>query len=113
MRDFYDQYINAAAVEFFNKYDPDIFWGDGDWGGDINKRKFRPVISYFLNHAAGRKEVVFNDRLGECRGSSKGDPTRLEGRFPVSPRAISSAVNAVMTPINRWMLIIPGSRTPV
>ena len=82
VRDFYDQYINAAAVEFFDKYDPDIFWGDGDWGGDISKRKFRPVISYFLNHAAGRKEVVFNDRLGECRGASKGDPYKVGGKVP-------------------------------
>jgi len=82
VRDFYDQYINPAAVEFFDKYDPDIFWGDGDWGGNIVKRKFRPVISYFLNHAEGRKEVVFNDRLGECRGASKGDAYKVGGKVP-------------------------------
>ena len=72
VRDFYDEYINPAAVEFFDKYDPDIFWGDGDWGGpDANGRKTRPMIAYFLNRAEGRKEVVFNDRLGLCRGAPK------------------------------------------
>ena len=80
VRDFFEQYINAAAVEFFDKYDPDIFWGDGDWGGSLEKRKFRPVISYFLNNAAGRKEVVFNDRLGECRGAAKGDAYKVGGK---------------------------------
>jgi len=72
VRDFYDEYINPAAVEFFDKYDPDIFWGDGDWGGpDATGRKTRPMIAYFLNRAEGRKKVVFNDRLGLCRGTPK------------------------------------------
>jgi alpha-L-fucosidase len=80
--DFYDQHINPAAIEFFDKYDPDIFWGDGDWNGNATTRKFHQVISYFINHAAGRKEVVFNDRLGECRGVGAGD--RVAGTPGVS-----------------------------
>ena len=72
VRDFYDEYINPAAVEFFDQYDPDIFWGDGDWAGlDALGRKTLPMIAYFLNQAEGRKEVVFNDRLGLCRGTPK------------------------------------------
>jgi Alpha-L-fucosidase len=35
VRNFYTQYINPAAIEFFNQYDPDIFWGDGDWVYDL------------------------------------------------------------------------------
>ena len=72
VRNFYDEYINPAAAEFFDKYDPDIFWGDGDWGGrDATGRGIRPIIACFLNRAEGRKEVVFNDRLGLCRGTPK------------------------------------------
>jgi alpha-L-fucosidase len=67
VKDFYNQYINPAAIEFFDKYDPDIFWGDGDWVYDWNVRNSLSFLAYFYNKAEGRKEVVSYDRLGCCR----------------------------------------------
>jgi len=67
VRDFYNQYINPTAIEFFDKYDPDIFWGDADWMDDWKVRNSLSFLAYFYNKAEGRKEVASNDRIGCCR----------------------------------------------
>jgi alpha-L-fucosidase len=65
--DLYNQYINPQAVEFIDRYDPDILWFDGDWIAGADERNSRTVVAYFYNHAEGRKEVAINDRMGLCR----------------------------------------------
>lgn len=67
VRDFYNEYINPAAVEFIDKYDPDLIWGDGDWIFDADERNTRTLIAYYYNQAKGRKEVAFNDAYGCSR----------------------------------------------
>lgn len=66
-RDFYNDYINPQAVEFIDRYDPDILWFDGDWIVGADERNSRVIVAYFYNHAQGRKEVVVNDRIGLSR----------------------------------------------
>ncbi len=67
VRDFYNDYINPAAVEFIDRYDPDLIWGDGDWIFDADVRNTRSLIAYYYNQAKGRKEVAFNDAYGCTR----------------------------------------------
>lgn len=67
IRNFYNDYINPEAIEFIDKYDPDILWFDGDWAVSADKRNSRSIVSYFYNHAQGRKEVAVNDRMGLTR----------------------------------------------
>lgn len=67
VRDFYNEYINPAGVEFIDKYDPDLIWGDGDWIFDADVRNTRTLIAYYYNQAKGRKEVAFNDAYGCTR----------------------------------------------
>jgi len=67
VRDFYNEYINPAAIEFIDKYDPDLIWGDGDWIFDADVRNTRALIAYYYNQAKGRKEVAFNDAYGCSR----------------------------------------------
>ena len=64
VRDFVREYIVPQTVEFIDKYDPDIFWGDYDWTSDAAKNGSYDIAAYLYNHAEGRKEVAVNDRLG-------------------------------------------------
>lgn len=67
LRDFYNDLINPQAIEFIDKYDPDILWFDGDWVVGADERNSRAIVAYFYNRAQGRKEVVVNDRMGLSR----------------------------------------------
>lgn len=67
LRDFYNDLINPQAIEFIDKYDPDILWFDGDWVVGADERNSRAIVAYFYNRARGRKEVAVNDRIGLSR----------------------------------------------
>lgn len=93
VRDFYNDYINPSAIEFIDKYDPDIIWFDGDWIVGADQRNSRSIVSYFYNHAQGRKEVAVNDRAGLVRlvptaGEEAG--TKPHGDFYTSEYAYES-----------------------
>ena len=75
VRDIVREYIVPQAVEFIDKYDPDIFWGDYDWTSEAASNGSYDIAAYMYNHAEGRKEVAFNDRFGN------GSPDDIEGRF--------------------------------
>lgn len=64
VRDFVRDYIVPQTVEFIDRYDPDIFWGDYDWTTEAAKNGSYDIAAYFYNQAEGRKEVAVNDRLG-------------------------------------------------
>jgi alpha-L-fucosidase len=64
VKDFLKDYLIPQAVEFIDKYDPDIVWYDGDWMDPIEDLGSLDISAYFYNQAAGRKEVVINDRYG-------------------------------------------------
>ena len=75
VRDFVREYIVPQAVEFIDKYDPDIFWGDYDWTTDAAANGSYDIAAYLYNHAEGRKEVAINDRLGRpAEGEVDGYP---------------------------------------
>lgn len=76
--DFYNEYINPTAIEFIDKYDPDLIWLDGDWIFDADERETRTLVAYYYNQAEGRKEVAVNDGYGNSRMI----PTRGQGPDP-------------------------------
>lgn len=87
VRDFYNDYINPQAIEFIDRYDPDILWYDGEWVVGADERHSRAINAYFYNRAEGRKEVAINDRTGLCRlvptlGQSPSD--QFHGDFATS-----------------------------
>lgn len=91
VKDFFNDYINPAAVEFIDKYDPDLLWFDGDWIFDAEERNTRELVAYFYNKAKGRKKVAVidgygNSRLVPTRGQGldhpvHGDFNRSEGLY--------------------------------
>ena len=68
VKNYSNDYIIPQAVEFIDMFDPDILWFDGEWNSSVTEMGTYTIVSYFYNHAAGRKEVAVNDRLGEVDG---------------------------------------------
>ena len=64
VKDFAKHYIIPQAVEFIDKYDPDILWFDGEWDTAVELMGSYDIAAYFYNRAEGRKEVAVNDRYG-------------------------------------------------
>ena len=71
--DYVNDYLFPQAIEFVEKYDPDIYWPDGEWGGLPEYYNTREFVSYFYNQAEGRKEVAVNDRFGMGTWGQHGD----------------------------------------
>ena len=74
VKDVVRDYFVPQVVEFIDKYDPDIFWGDYDWCTDATANGSYDMVAYLYNHAEGRKEVCSNDRFG------RGTPEELKGK---------------------------------
>ena len=68
VKDFSKDYIVPQAVEFIDKYDPDMIWYDGEWTTEATDLRTYEISSYFYNQAEGRKEVAVNDRYGTKEG---------------------------------------------
>jgi alpha-L-fucosidase len=64
VRDYLKDYLIPQAVEFIDRYDPDIVWYDGDWTIPVEELGTYEISAYFYNQAEGRKEVAVNDRYG-------------------------------------------------
>jgi alpha-L-fucosidase len=68
VRDYVRDYSIPQAVEFIDRYDPDILWYDGEWDASVDVQGSYDISAYFYNHAEGRKEVAVNDRYGCVNG---------------------------------------------
>jgi alpha-L-fucosidase len=68
VEDFAKDYIIPQAVEFIDKYDPDILWYDGEWDSSPDILGCYDIAAYFYNKAEGKKEVAVNDRYGLVNG---------------------------------------------
>ncbi len=68
VNDFAKDYIVPQAVEFIDKYDPDLLWYDGEWWTEAVDLKTYEISAYYYNQAEGRKEVAVNDRYGNRNG---------------------------------------------
>lgn len=64
VRDYKREYVVPQAVEFIDRYDPDLVWLDGEWDSSWYSLGSADIVAYFYNHAEGRKEVAVNDRFG-------------------------------------------------
>jgi alpha-L-fucosidase len=65
VKDFLKEYLIPQAIEFIDRYDPDIVWYDGEWTDPVEKLGSYEISAYFYNQAEGRKEVAVNDRYGQ------------------------------------------------
>jgi alpha-L-fucosidase len=97
VRDFLKEYLIPQAVEFIDKYDPDILWYDGDWTDPVEQLGTYEMAAYFYNQAEGRKEVAVNDRFGIANGRNT---RKKRGDIYVSEYGYNA--NGQMSP-RHWM----------
>ncbi len=64
VKDFISDYIVPQAIEFIDKYNPDIVWYDADWFAPASKFRSYDISAYFYNKNEGKKDVAVNDRYG-------------------------------------------------
>ena len=64
VKEFGKHYALPQAVEFIDRYDPDLIWYDGDWRAKHTFYKSYDIAAYYYNQAEGRKEVAVSDRYG-------------------------------------------------
>ena len=64
VRDYFSDYMMPSFKEVVDKFDPDLIWYDGGWGSPVSVSRVGELSAYFYNKAAGRKDVVINNRAG-------------------------------------------------
>jgi alpha-L-fucosidase len=64
VKNYATDYLVPQAVEFIDRYDPDILWYDGGWSTSVYELRSYEIAAYFYNQAEERKEVAVNDRYG-------------------------------------------------
>lgn len=75
VNDYVKEYLIPQAMEFINKYSPDIMWYDGEWGVRAKELGCYELSAYYYNINEGKKEVAINDRYGI------GEPDEIAGQF--------------------------------
>ncbi len=77
VKNYATDYLIPQAIEFIDRYNPDLIWYDGDWSTKAVDLHTYDIASYFYNKAEGKKEVAINDRYGTQDGkwlrSRRGD----------------------------------------
>lgn len=59
-----DQHVWPQMKELINKYQPDVFWTDGDWDVSDEVWKSKEFISWMYNESTVKDRVVTYDRWG-------------------------------------------------
>jgi len=67
-----DSYMLPQMRDLINRYEPWIFWTDGQWDQPSRIWKSRPFISWLYNESPVSKKVVINGRWGKEMKPMKG-----------------------------------------
>jgi alpha-L-fucosidase len=64
----FNLYVDAHMIpqikEIVMKYQPSIFWTDGEWEKTADQWKSREIVSWIYNEAPNKDEVITGDRWG-------------------------------------------------
>ncbi len=64
-----DDHMLPQMKDLVNRYEPDIFWPDGEWDYPSEKWKSTEFLAWLYNESPVKEQVVVNDRWGkETRG---------------------------------------------
>ena len=81
VRNFARDYIIPQAVEFIDRFSPDLLWFDGEWGTPVDYLGSYDIAAYYYNTVGKRKEVAVNDRYGLFRTDGTRSENWLRGRI--------------------------------
>ena len=67
-----DKYVHEVMYpqvkQLMKEYEPALLFSDGDWWMDYKKWQTLPLLTWALNNAPNKDELVLNDRWGKVRG---------------------------------------------
>ncbi len=73
IENYVDNHMLPQMKDLVNKYNPDLFWTDGEWDHSSEVWKSTKFLSWLFNDSPVREHVVVNDRWGkETRGKHGG-----------------------------------------
>lgn len=61
---FAEQHTWPQMKDLINRYQPDVFWTDGDWDAPAELWKSQQFLSWLYNESVVKDKVVVNDRWG-------------------------------------------------
>ena len=71
-----DKYVESHMIpqmkELVTKYEPDIFWTDGEWDHPSERLRSTDFLSWLYNDSPVKEQVVVNDRWGKETRSKHG-----------------------------------------
>jgi alpha-L-fucosidase len=68
-----DQHMLPQMKDLVTRYQPDIFWPDGEWDHPSETWRSTEFLSWLYNESAVKDHVVVNDRWGKETRSKHGD----------------------------------------
>ena len=81
VRNFAQDYIIPQAVEFIDRFSPDLIWFDGEWASHVDYLGSYHIAAYYYNTVGRNKPVAINDRYGLYRTDSTRSENWLRGRI--------------------------------
>jgi len=61
---FAEQHTWPQMKDLINRYQPDVFWTDGDWDAPAELWKSQQFLAWLYNESVVKEKVVVNDRWG-------------------------------------------------
>lgn len=62
---FVDEHFHPQFKDLIQRYEPDIIWGDGEWGMTADRWKTPELLAWLFNESPVREKIVINDRWGK------------------------------------------------
>lgn len=72
VKKYVDEHMMPQMKDLVTRYEPDIFWTDGEWDHPSETWKSTEFLAWLYNDSPVKKEVVVNDRWGKETRSAHG-----------------------------------------
>ena len=76
--EYVDRVMIPQIKELIEKYQPAVFWPDGEWDHSDEMWRSTEILEWIYEHAANPEEIVVNDRWGRGLRGQVGDYTTTE-----------------------------------
>ncbi|MCF6287471.1 MAG: alpha-L-fucosidase, partial [Candidatus Hydrogenedentes bacterium] len=78
-----DEYMLPQMKDLVQRYQPDLFWPDGEWSHPSSTWRSTEFLAWLFNESKAPKDIAINDRWGkECRNVHGGFATPEYGGIP-------------------------------
>ncbi len=81
-----EEHMLPQMKDLIIRYQPDIFWGDGDWDHPSSVWRSTEFLAWLFNESPAPKDIAINDRWGRgCRNNHGGFATPEYGHISEGP----------------------------